>query len=184
MKNICSVSQEMSSVIKLDFDLGQSSVVITDNSINGIHFDLSNNNIYIASWVGQSIYIYHTNDETTFNKINTTIASYSLVSITINNDKIYTGTDNGTILVYNKTNNALIQVMSNMCSSQIRSVKYDCNNNMIYSCETPPMVKIIGKNGINSTLQLSDSFTRVYDQYIDSKNRLLISGRNGTVVYN
>jgi WD40 repeat protein len=152
--------------------------------VQGVHFDLSNNNLYIASWNEGSIYIYHTNDEITFNKTHTIITSYTLRSITINNHIIYTGTNNGTILVYNKTNNALIQVMSNMCSSQIRSVKYDCNNNMIYSSETPPMVKIIGKNGINSTLQLSDSFTRVYDQYIDSKNRLLISGRNGTVVYN
>jgi DNA-binding beta-propeller fold protein YncE len=175
--------QGWSRVIKLDFDLNHSSNVINDPSIYGIHFDLSTNNIYIASWNRQSIYIYHTNDETTFNKIHTIGTSHSLRSITIHNDKIYTGTDNGRILVYNNTNNALIQVMVNMCSSSIWSVKFDCNDNMIYSCFYPPMVKIIGTNGINTTIPLNDIFMLASGLYIDSKNRLWIGGHNGSVVY-
>jgi outer membrane protein assembly factor BamB len=152
--------------------------------MRGIYFDLSDNNIYVASVNGQSIFVYHTNDEITFNKTATINTSYRQVSITINNDKIYTGTDNGTILVYNKTNNHLIQVMATICSSEIRSVKFDCNGNMIYSCATPPMVKIIGADGTNSTLLLNDSLTEAYETYIDSKNRLWITGMNGFVVYN
>jgi ligand-binding sensor domain-containing protein len=145
---------------------------------------LSNNNIYIASSSSQSIYIYHTNDEITFNKIYTVSTSYQLRSITTNNDRIYTGTQNGAILVYNKTNYTLIQVMGYMCSSAINSVKFDCNDNMIYSCEFPPMLKIIGKNGINTTVSLNNTFTQAYETFVDSKNRLWIGGNNGLVIYN
>jgi ligand-binding sensor domain-containing protein len=169
----------------LNFDLNQSSSVINDTSINGIHFDFSNNNVYIASWSGKSIHIYHTNDETTFSKLPSISASYWLRSITTNNDKIYTGTSDGRILVYNKTSNALLKDMANMCSNNIYSVKYECNGNIIYSCEwNPVMVKITGTNGINFTLSLNGILTRAYDTYIDSKNRLWIGGNNGFVIYN
>jgi hypothetical protein len=151
--------------------------------MHGIYFDLSNNNLYIASYWFQKIYIYHTNDEITFNKNGSISASYHLLSITIKNDNIYTGTINGTILVYNKVNGSLRQVMTNMCSSNIWSVRHDCNGNMIYSCYNPPMLKIIGINGINSTLLLNDSFPLATETFIDSKNRLWIGGRNGSIVY-
>jgi ligand-binding sensor domain-containing protein len=55
---------------------------------------------------------------------------------------------------------------------------------MIYSCWAPPILKIIGANGINSTILLNDTFNSAYDSYIDSKNRLWIGGNNGFVVYN
>jgi hypothetical protein len=168
----------------LTFDLNQSAIVINDTSIIGIHFDLSNNNIYIATWNTQSIYIYHTNDEITFNKTSTIKTSHKLESITIYNDKIYTGSSNGTVLVYNKTSYALLQVMDNMCESFIYSLKFYCISNMIYSCFSPPMVRIIGTNGINTTFLLNDTFTEAFDTYIDSKNRLWIGGNNGFVVYN
>jgi hypothetical protein len=173
----------MTKIIQLDFDLNRSSIEINADSINGIHFDLLNNNLYVALHNNNSISIYHTNDEITFNKIHTISTSYNLRSITINNDKIYTGTSNGAILVFNKTNNALIQVMSNICSSGIRSVKYDCNGNMICSCNSPPMIKIIGANGINSTILLNNLFTSASEIYIDSKNRLWITGKYGFVIY-
>jgi ligand-binding sensor domain-containing protein len=145
---------------------------------------LCNGKLYIASYHSRSIYIYQTIDEITFNKIHTISTLELLVSITINSGKIYTGTNNGRILVYNKTNNALVQVMHDMCLSHIRSVKFDCNGNMIYSCLTPPMVIVIGTNGINSTLLLSGTFTQASEIYIDSKNRLWIGGNNGIVIYN
>jgi hypothetical protein len=74
----------------LSFDFDQSSIVINDTSVHGIHFDLCNKNLYIASWTGQSIFIYHTDDEITFGKINTIRTSVNLASLTINNDRIYT----------------------------------------------------------------------------------------------
>jgi ligand-binding sensor domain-containing protein len=168
-------------IIKLDLDLNQSSIVINDTPVWSIHFESSNNNLYITSW--DSLSIYHTNDEINFIKIHTISTSYHIYSITINNDKIYTGTNDSTILVFNKTNNSLIQVMNNMCSSSIWSVKFDCNDNMIYSCFYPPMVKIIGTNGINTTIPLNDIFMLASGLYIDSKNRLWIGGHNGSVVY-
>jgi ligand-binding sensor domain-containing protein len=177
--------EQGSKIVKLDFDLNQNSIVITDNTIQGIHFDVSNNNIYIASWNGKSVFIYHTNDEITFNKIYTlSTLDFALASVTINNDKIYAGTINRRILVYNKTSYALIQNMTNVCSNIIRSIKFDCNGNMIYSCENHPMVRIMGANGINSTFLLNDTFTRVDEAFVDSKSRLWIGGTNGSVVYN
>jgi ligand-binding sensor domain-containing protein len=167
-------------MIKLDFDLNQISIAINDNSMEDIHFDLSNNRLYIASWAHR-IYIYHTNDEITFNKIHTVNADYGLGGITIYNDKIYTGTEFGVILVYNKTSNTLIQTMNNMCSSHIYSISNDFFGNMIYSCKSPPMVKIIGTN---ATLLLSNTFSEVWTTFIDSKNILWIGGVNGIVVYN
>jgi hypothetical protein len=74
--------------------------------------------------------------------------------------------------------------MDNMCSSTTEAITYDCNDNMIYSCWSPPMVKIIGANGTDFTLLLSDSFTEAYEIYMDSKNRLWISGYIGFVIYN
>jgi ligand-binding sensor domain-containing protein len=174
---------DWSIIIKLNFDLNQSSIVINDHSMQGIYFDLSDNNIYIASWSGQSIFIYHTNDEITFNKIGTIRTSYLLLSITINNDKIYIGTKNEIILVYNKTNKSLVQVMDKMCSNSISSVKYDCMGNMIYLCWSPPMVKMMGTNDINSTLLLNDLFNFVFEAFIDSKNRLWTGGNNGFIVF-
>jgi outer membrane protein assembly factor BamB len=168
----------------LNFDFNQSSIVINDNTMQGIHFDLSNNNLYIASWNGRSIYIYHTNNEITFNKIHTVSSTIRLGGITTSNDKIYTGAENGAILVYDKLNYTLIQVLANMCPIFIWSVKFDCNGNMIYSCQSPPIVKIIGANGINSTLILSGSITDAFGTYIDSMNRLWIGGNGGFVVFN
>jgi ligand-binding sensor domain-containing protein len=168
----------------LNFDLIQIANVISDYDMRGIYFDLSSNNFYIVSWGGRTIYIYHTNDEVNFDKIHNITTSYNLEAITINNGKIYIGTGVGKILVYNKTNYDLIQVMENMCSSSVNSVKYDCQGNMIYSCSNPPMVKIIGSNGINTTVLLNDTFTGTRDTYIDSRNRLWIGGNNGAVVYN
>jgi hypothetical protein len=159
---------------------------MNESSVHGIHFELSNYNIYIASFGGRSIYIYHTYDEITFSKIDTISALYDLDPITIHNDKIYTGTDNanGKILVYNKTSSILSFDLDNMCSMRIRSIKFDWNGNMIYSCGMPPMVNIIAKNGINSTLLLDDIFTEAFEIYIDSQNRLWIGGNDGFVVYN
>jgi hypothetical protein len=182
IKANCSHSKGDSSIIKLNFDLNQSSNVVNDFSIWGIYFDLCDKNLYIASWSGQSIFIYHTNDEITFNKIDTIITSYDLISITINYDKIYTGTGDGAILVFNKTNNALIKTMDNLCSNFIESVKYECNGDMFYSCDNPPKLKVIGTNGINSTLFLNEFFT-AHEAYIDLKNRLWIGGNNGFVIY-
>jgi 6-phosphogluconolactonase (cycloisomerase 2 family) len=168
----------------MSFDLNQSINIINDNGMRGIHFDSNDKTIYITSWNNQAIYIYHTNDETTFNKIHTISTSYSLRAITTSSGKIYTGTNDGRILVYNKTNYGSIQVMNNMCSSLVWSVEFDCNGNMIYSCESPPMLKIMGANGINSTLLLNNTFTKALETYIDSKNRLWIGGNPGIVVYN
>jgi ligand-binding sensor domain-containing protein len=151
--------------------------------MNGIHFDLSTNNLYIAILNAQSINVYHSNDEITFNNTANVITSYNLFSITINNNKIYTGTNDGTILVYDKTNYALIQIMADMCTSSIRSIKFDFNGNMIYSCFNPPMVKIIGMTCINSTLLLNGTLSEVSETYIDSNDRLWIGGNNGSVVY-
>jgi DNA-binding beta-propeller fold protein YncE len=174
-----------SRIIKLNFELNQSSIVVNnDNLIRGVYFELSNNNLYVTSESHKSIYIYQTYDEITFNKIANISTSYLIFSITINYDNIYIGTSNGTILVYNKTSNALMKLMANMCSSFIRSIKFDCNANMIYSCTHPPMVKIIGADGINSTLLLNDFFTESLETYVDSKSRLWIGGKNGFIVYN
>jgi WD40 repeat protein len=167
----------------LNFDLTQSSTVINDTSVWSIHFDLSNNYLYVASYWDQSIRVYNTNDEITFNKIATISTSYFLYSITTDSDKIYTGTEEGAILVYSKTSLGLIKVMDNMCSSPIYSVKYDCNGNMIYSCFNPPVIKAIGKNNINATLSVNDSFNRALEAFTDSKNRLWIGGNNAIVAY-
>jgi ligand-binding sensor domain-containing protein len=145
---------------------------------------MSDNNLYITSYLGQSLYIYHTNDEITFIKIHTISASVRLLGLAVNSNKIYTGTGEGTILVYNKTTKALVQFMDNMCSSLIYSVKTDCNNNLIYTCKFPPEVKILGTNGINFTLLLDNTFVNAYETFIDSKNRLWIGARAGIVVYN
>jgi hypothetical protein len=163
----------------------QSLTVMSEDSIHGIHFELSSKIIYIASHNRKSIYIYRTYDEITFSRINNITTLYDLDPITIHNDKIYTGTNNanGKILVYNKTSSALLYEMDNMCSMRIRSIKFDFND-MIYSCAIRPMVKIIGTNGFNSTLLLNDIFTEVFETYIDSKKRLWIGGNNGFVVYN
>jgi hypothetical protein len=167
----------------LNFYLNQNSTVVSDESIQGIHFDLSNKNLYIASNDHQSIFIYHTNDEITFYKNGSISTSYHLFSITINNDKIYTGTNGSTVLVYNKNNFNIIQVMDSMCSGRIYSIKFDYYGDIIYSCGTPPKVKVIGSNGINLTLSFDDTYYSVHETYIDSKKRLWIGGNNGFVVY-
>lgn len=77
-----------------------------------------------------------------------------------------------------------MQVMANMCSSSIRLVKFDCNGNMFYSCYSPPIIKIIGTSGVNTTLFLNDTFPLAYDTFTDSKNRLWLGGRYAFAIYN
>lgn len=158
------------------------STVLNDSSINGIHYEVATNNLYIASYEGQSIYIYNTNDEITFTKEPSINTSYNLVSITINMDKIYTGSSNGTILVYNKTSYDLIETKSGMCPNYIDSVKIHCNSCMIYSCFNPPMVNIIETNGTSSSILLNGTFKYAHESIIDSHNRLWVGGYNGFAI--
>jgi hypothetical protein len=153
-------------------------------SIISIHFDLSNSDLYITSWFGKSICVYHTNDEISFYLTANISTLYHSISIGINNNKIYSGSENNAIFVYNKTTYTLERNMTTMCSYNVWSVRFDFKGNMIYSCFYPPIVRIIGTNGINSTLLLNDSFPHVYVVYCDSKNRLWIGGNNSFVVYN
>jgi hypothetical protein len=69
LSSISTYLPDRNSIVKLNFDLNQNSTVITGDTFQGIHFDFSDNNLYIASFNSRSIYIYHTNDEINFNKI-------------------------------------------------------------------------------------------------------------------
>lgn len=160
------------------------STVLYGTRIEGIHFDSTSYNLYVALGGGTAIYIYNTIDQDTFNNIATINTSpYNLRSITIKMDKIYVGTSNGIMLVFNKTSHDRIRIINTLCTSCIISVEIDCNEAMAYSCYNPPMVNIIETNGKNSSISLNGTFSRAYDTLIDSQNRLWLSGNGGFAIY-
>lgn len=129
--------------------------------------------MYLASIFSKTVYVYYTIDETSFSKLTTTniVSSEAIYSVTVNNGKIYTGDELGNIYVYNETVGTFIQNMSNLCSSSIYSVKFDCDGNLIYSCTLQGSFKILWKD-TSSTASFSSSFQFLYEAFIDSKGRL------------
>lgn len=168
-------------MLQYDFDMNLISTVVSGLNILGIHYDLITSNLYIASFSGYAIYIYHTIDEITFVRKATINSSHVFLSIDIYLDRIYAGADRS-ILVYNKTSHNLIETMSNVCPGNIFSVRLDCIGNLIYSCEDPPKITIVGKNGVNSSLYLNGTFFATYETRVDSKNRLWVGGNNGFAI--
>lgn len=69
------------------------------------------------------------------------------------------------------------------CTTDIRSIKFSRDGNMIYSCEYPPMVKISGVNRKNTAFLLNNTFIRAFETFTDSKKRLWVGGNNGFIIY-
>lgn len=160
------------------------STLFNNITFRGIQFDANTDRLYVNSATNSSIFIFNVLNGTSLTLIETISTQPSPQDLIINLNRIYMGDRNGNIHIFNKTNNALIESLNNVCPSAtvVDSVKFDwCNGALMYTCRADNLFRYVYRDGSNRTISTNEN-PRVL--FFDYKKRFWINDGTTLLIYN
>lgn len=155
-------------------------------SLYGIHYDIQTDNLYICDKNNKGIHLYLCSNDISFTYKKTYDTLLNPIFITLISNRMYVGTFNNSIVIYNQTTTntpTTIATYSNLCplsGQPIYSVAIDALNNLIYPCYDNYTVHLNYRNGTVYTLK---TIGKPGYAFFDSKGRFIIQNDYPTALF-